>query len=73
MGKTYIYDGTEVELTGREARREGRSVKTRSRTTQTADVLVEIKPTNEMQPWTKWVRLKELYEIVEVNNKEDEQ
>ena len=72
MDKTYIYDGTEVVLTGRQAHREGGSVKTRSRVAKTVDVLVEIKPLNEIQAWTKWVRMKELYEVVNVNTKEEE-
>lgn len=56
---TYVYDGTEVVKTGREAVREisvGRN--TRKVT------LVEIKPVDESFDWKKWVEPSLLYVVV---------
>lgn len=59
--KAYVFDNTEVVLTGRSAERTvGRRDKTKT------DVLVEITPRDdENGSWKKFVRDTELYEIVE--------
>jgi len=59
MSKTYVHDGKEVVLTGRKARK-----KTRSKEIE----LFEIKPkdvTSKDASFCKWVRMTDLYEIVE--------
>lgn len=62
MPASYVYNGTEVKLTGRKAFR-----KLRTKTTY----IYEITPlTNEDGSWKKWVQLTELYEITD-NNKEN--
>jgi len=63
----YVWNGSEVMMTGRTARKEGNSVATRSgRTVRRIDILYEITPTNnEDGSWKKWVRKDELYEIVD--------
>ncbi len=54
--KTYLFDSTEIALTGRVATRNLRQGK--------IDVLLEIKPVGPAAAsWTKWVRQAELYEI----------
>jgi hypothetical protein len=60
----YVYQGQEVELTGRVAKRKKAG---RGRTHNvTFDELVEIKPVNEIESsWKKWVNHSELYEISE--------
>jgi hypothetical protein len=56
----YVYDGTEVSLTGRVAVKQ---VRTTTKTVE--DKLVEIKPTDSEGPtWKRWVRETELYKIV---------
>ena len=58
MDKTYVYDGIEVVLTGRKAQKQLRSQKT--------DEVIEIKQADpESASFKKWVRMKELFEIVE--------
>ena len=59
MAKTYVHDGKEVVLTGRRARK-----KARTREIE----LFEIKPkdvTSTDASFCKWVRMTDLYEIVE--------
>ena len=66
--KTYLYDDTEVILTGRTAKKQrkkytwGRPV---SGVTESEyiDILVEIEPIGSSISWKKWVKQKELYEI----------
>lgn len=61
LNKTYVYDGTEVVLTGRRAQRE------RLRSNK-VDELHEVKPQDEeLGSWKKWVREVELYEIIDSN------
>lgn len=60
MSKTYVYEGEEVEATGRTAVRKGRRDK--------EFVLYEIKPVgaDTIDPkFCKWVRLEDLYHIQE--------
>lgn len=62
--KKYVFNGTEVVLTGRTAKREVTAVGRRS--AGRTDTLHEIKPADpEEGSWKKWVRLNELYEIDE--------
>jgi hypothetical protein len=59
MSKVYVYDGKEVVLTGRKAEKKLRTK---------VDQLVEIKPkdiSSTSSDFCKWVRLVDLYEIVE--------
>lgn len=64
--KTYVYDGEEVSLTGRKAKKEIQ-IKN-SRVPRRVDVLVEIEPasnSDDLRKWKKWVRIHELYEIID--------
>ena len=62
---TYIHDGVEVVLTGRLARREGKHVRSRTRSQPLIDVLVEIEPVDKNIEWKKWVKKEELYEVTD--------
>jgi len=56
--KTYVYQGLEVELTGRKAQRKTRSGK--------MNEVVEVKPTDpENGSFLKWVSMSDLFEILE--------
>lgn len=61
--QTFVHEGVEVELTGRNAQRQ-----TTRRTTRGSvpriEILVEIAPVDkETGSWKKWVKKEELYEI----------
>lgn len=57
---TYVHDGTEVKLTGREAvKKIGTPAKPREMK------IVEITPVDLIQDWKKWVSVEQLYEVVE--------
>ena len=59
MMQTFVFDGTEVQLTGREAKRE---VKLSSKSY--TDVLIEIQPVDTTGPsWKRWVKQTDLYTI----------
>jgi hypothetical protein len=54
--KTFVYEQTEVRLTGRKATNQLRSGK--------VDEVVEITPVDSMQgQWKKWVRQDNLFEV----------
>lgn len=56
--KIYVYDGLEVKLTGRSAKKPLR--------TGREDELHEICPADkENGSWKKWVRITELYEVMQ--------
>lgn len=58
--KIFVYNGKEVKLTGRYAKRETR---------RKAEVLYEIKPCDDQKILTKfntWVKITELFEIKEI-------
>ena len=60
---TYVHDGVEVKLTGREARKESQRRTTRGRTPR-VEILVEIQPVDvDSGTWKKWVKKEELFEI----------
>lgn len=63
--KTYVYQETEVKLTGRTAKRAaGGKASRRTPKTTTEQVVYEITPAEiENGSWKKWVRMAELYEI----------
>lgn len=57
--KTYVYDGQEVQLTGRVAKR-------KLRTTSGKEIesrLVEITPVGEESGWKKWINPEQLYTV----------
>jgi hypothetical protein len=57
--ETYVYDGVEVEPTGRIA---SRTVELTSK--KYVDTLIEIKPVDNSGPtWKRWVKQLELYKI----------
>lgn len=61
--KTYVFEGLEVILTGRTAKRE---LKGSGRAASRIDTIHEITPANkEDGSWTKWVRMSDLYEVEE--------
>ena len=63
---TYVYDGQEVKKTGRMARKKRRK-SALAKKTGSSPTVVEIEclpdPNVDTQPWKKWVREDELYEI----------
>lgn len=60
----YVFQGEEVELTGRTAER--KKVTRRGQFEDITEKLVEIKPVETVgSTWTKWVNISELYEIKE--------
>lgn len=70
----YVWNGSEVQLTGRTARKEGKAPSGRTgRARQRIDILYEIEPTDkEDGSWKKWVRMNELYEIVDEPEQADD-
>ena len=71
--KTYVFNGTEVVLTGRTAHRKIEARTTR-RVAPRVDVVHEVEPADrELGSWKKWVRIEELYEIKDSNNNNEEE
>ncbi len=71
--EVYIYDNTEVVMTGRTAVRnpKAKARRTGTRSPEKRDTLYEVKPADpEEGSWTRWVRMSDLYEIID-NNKAD--
>ncbi len=68
MSCTYVYDGIEVELTGRTAVRKNTNIKVIVASTEQQQTLHEITPfdTNVHGDWKKWVPMSTLY-IIEEN------
>jgi hypothetical protein len=65
----YVYNGAVVVMTGRKARKDQEAMTATRRRTATVDELYEITPLDkEDGSWKKWVRMTELYEIVEGND-----
>lgn len=62
---TYVYQDTEVELTGREAKRQGKTGRGSKHTF--TEILVEIRPVNDPNAWKRWVKKSELFEIFDKN------
>ena len=69
--KTYVYDNTEVKLTGRQAEKKTET-KARGRradnggSTVKIDTLYEITPAGAGEAsWKQWVRMTDLYQIEE--------
>jgi hypothetical protein len=68
LARTYVYNNTEVKLTGRTADREPPARATARPTTRKAQTasttLYEITPVDQLNgSWKKWVRMVELYVI----------
>lgn len=59
--KTYIYDSKEVMLTGRRAIKEIKKEGIDSK----VDTIYEIKPSDNSNLWTSWIRLRDLYKVEE--------
>lgn len=59
---TYVYDGHEVQLTGRRA---VRRIKSAMGKDERHLILVEIAPVDQSFEWKKWVSKDQLYEIIE--------
>lgn len=57
QSQTFVYDGTEVKKTGRQAVKK-LQIKSKE------FVLVEITPVDETFDWKKWVRPDDLYEVM---------
>lgn len=69
MSQQYVYNGQVVVLTGRKAKKDQDTHTTTRRRTTSVDELYEITPFNaEDGSWKKWVRMNELYAIVEDKN-----
>lgn len=65
--KTYVYDNTEVKLTGRQAEKKTESKGSARRTASVkVDTMYEITPAGDgVATWKQWVRMTDLYEINE--------
>ena len=62
--KTYVHEGIEVRLTGRTAKKQKRTTSKRVAATET--LVHEITPSNaESGSWKKWVKMTDLFEIVD--------
>lgn len=64
ISQSWVYDGTEVIKTGREATRE---LKTPAGKVTRTMTLVEIKPIDEVMDWKKWVNPSELFVVQNPN------
>lgn len=62
---TYVYDGTEVKLTGRQATNSRQKSNTKIHPDFT---LVEVKPLDKDLTWSKWVKQSELYVIQNITD-----
>ena len=59
LEQAYVYDGQEVKMTGRQAKKEGVAKE---------HLLYEITPVDELQGgWKRWVRITDLYSILPSN------
>ena len=67
--ESYVYNGTEVILTGRAARRSvqkssRRTKKSSNQPVETVETIYEIKPADpESIQWVKWVKIDDLFKI----------
>ena len=62
--KTYVFQNTEVKLTGRTANKELKPTRRTKPGEQNVATLFEITPVDPMNgTWKKWVRMEELFEI----------
>lgn len=70
----YVWNGSEVRMTGRQAKKETNIKAVRSgKSRQSIDILYEIEPADkEDGSWKKWVRKEELFEIVNEPTSEDD-
>lgn len=64
-GQTYVFNGIEVKLTGREATKDIPKVNRRTQVKEVVkEVRVEITPANDSDgDWKKWVEMTELFTI----------
>lgn len=60
--KTYVHEGTEVKLTGREA---VRRVNVAPGRPPREMKIVEITPVDDTFDWKKWVAMEQMYEVIE--------
>lgn len=66
--KTFVFNNTEVKLTGRTANKELKSTRrgAKANANPTVAVLFEITPIDQLNgSWKKWVKMAELFEITE--------
>lgn len=69
----FVYSGTIVVKTGRRAKKDVEALTTRRTRTIAADELYEITPADKEEgSWKKWVRLNELYTIVESDTEDSD-
>jgi len=62
---TYVFEDTEVKLTGRKATKPSSSIVSSDvKRLPVIHDLHEITPVDEFNDWKKWVRMNQLYEIV---------
>ena len=68
--KTYVFNETEVKMTGRTAKKE---IAARGRRTEAkVFILYEVTPAdNENGSWTNWVKMTDLFEIEKEEEKDD--
>lgn len=73
----YVYDETEVQLTGRKAKRAKPAQQVQRRrqvsgTTGSEVILYEITPVDSTFEWKKWVPMDELFEVFDDGKTEEE-
>jgi hypothetical protein len=62
--KTYVFQNTEIKLTGRTADKELKATRRTKPGTANVATLYEITPVDPLNgSWKKWVRIEELFEI----------
>lgn len=62
----YVYENQEVRLTGRVAEKPTHPPTSRS-DIKRVHQLVEITPTDDINTWKKWVRMQDLYQVINSN------
>jgi hypothetical protein len=62
MNETYVYEGVEVQKTGRHATREVKTIPGKS----SVSTLVEICPVGDEFSWKKWVNPDHLYKVKDI-------
>lgn len=64
----YVYDETEVKLTGRKAKKAvpaQAQQRRRAATAASEKILYEVTPIDSTFEWKKWVAMDELFEVIE--------
>lgn len=69
---TYVYEGSEVALTGRKAERRIAPSRRKPTNTNNVEILIEIHPASDPSAWLRWVKMSELYTIITKETNDNE-